>query len=195
MQDVEEQVIATVREGHVVRDSLLSESVLCGWRQNGTVLRVEVRGGSMLPLIPDKATLTLTCVAPESVRTGDIIVFRHAGGLIAHRVLKVTRDHGKVLFLEKGDSSMSAGMVSGCDLVGVVEEIEWDQGKRYIGGRSGRFLNTIVGRCEFLLYFLHSRGMSLKQEIAGAHPLPYVSPIVEKSIQKLARILPRVFYR
>ncbi|MCC7210604.1 MAG: signal peptidase I [Candidatus Brocadia sp.] len=64
---------------------------------------VSITGRSMLPIIRegDQALVSLGCAG---IRRGDVIVFRHEGVLIAHRVLRIGRMDPGYRLVTKGDN-------------------------------------------------------------------------------------------
>ena len=175
--------------------SVLNKELLQAWRRERAVLHVEVRGASMLPLIPREAKLTIESVAPERVRVGDIIVFLHDQGLVAHRVIKILRKKGKIYFLEKGDNALSAHRIPASDLIGVVKEINGEGAHYRFEGAWKRGSNALIGNFGFCLHVLHKQGKTMKKKLMGNHPLPFLSPMAEKTLYLLSRGLPRILRR
>jgi len=58
--------------------------------RDGDAVRFRAFGGSMAPLIPDGATVTVAPVAPCAVRRGDVVLYRRESGTVAaHRVVRI----------------------------------------------------------------------------------------------------------
>jgi hypothetical protein len=79
------------------------EGVLELWDQAGARSLIPITGNSMLPLIRE-GDQVLVVHGRNSVRRGDVVVFRRQGQLIAHRVLRIDDDEGQAAFLVKGDN-------------------------------------------------------------------------------------------
>ncbi|HQO38581.1 MAG TPA: S24/S26 family peptidase, partial [Candidatus Omnitrophota bacterium] len=93
---------------------------LCG---KAGILRLQAKGGSMHPFIRsgDWVQVDLSGRGAETIRAGDVILFRQDDGLFAHRVLR--RMAGG--FLVKGDMSFgSDGVAVPDDVMGRVIAIE-----------------------------------------------------------------------
>lgn len=85
-------------------DTLL-EATLNIWSQARRQHLIPITGRSMLPLIQegDRVLVKHGCA---DVRRGDVIVFRHEGRLIAHRVLRLDRSPSEAIFITKGDHAV-----------------------------------------------------------------------------------------
>lgn len=76
----------------------------------GYDLRFRATGRSMLPTIADGEVITVEQIAAGDVGVGDIVLYATQGSVIAHRVQRIERDRGRVVFLRlRGDAS------EGCD--------------------------------------------------------------------------------
>lgn len=60
-------------------------------------------GASMLPHVKE-CDMLLVQHGLDRIRLGDVVVFRAAGELVAHRVLSIKRHPGKKIYLMKGDN-------------------------------------------------------------------------------------------
>jgi signal peptidase I len=67
-------------------------------------IRLAVSGRSMVPLMREGDRVVVQ-LAPERVRTGDIVVVRGAQGLVVHRVVRKLDQAGGVTYLTKGDAA------------------------------------------------------------------------------------------
>ena len=77
----------------------------------GCLVRFRANGRSMHPTIRDGEALTLAPARPNELRTGDIVLSRQAGRLVAHRIVRLTKRRGvPAIVLLRGDSAAS------CDL-------------------------------------------------------------------------------
>ncbi|HQJ15715.1 MAG TPA: GNAT family N-acetyltransferase [Candidatus Omnitrophota bacterium] len=106
---------------------------LCG---KAAILRLQAKGGSMHPFIRsgDWVQVDLSCRGAETIRAGDVILFRQGDGLFAHRVLRSMAGG----FLVKGDMSFGAdGVAVPDDVLGRVIAVE--RGSRRIDLRSRKY--------------------------------------------------------
>ena len=109
------------------------------WRRDGADAWIEATGGSMLPLIHPGDRL-LVSFGEQDVHPGNVIIFRHGGLVVAHRVIG-RRDDGLRPWIAKGDSEPRATEdVAPSDLLGVVHAV--DRGSR---GLSSRGLGGLTG--------------------------------------------------
>ncbi len=65
---------------------LARTALLETWRRDGAEARIEATGGSMLPGIRPGDRL-LVGFGAQGARTGDVVLFRHGGMVVAHRVV------------------------------------------------------------------------------------------------------------
>lgn len=72
------------------------------WRSASKISEMSVYGRSMEPAIPKGAVIVVHhCL--DGIVMGDIIVFKNADHLTAHRVVRVSTDKEGQLFTTKGD--------------------------------------------------------------------------------------------
>ena len=150
----------------------------------------------MQPLIPDGATVTVQAVEPERVRVGHVAVFRHAGGLVAHRIIRVLNEAGGLVFLEKGDRSLSAGRLPAADLIGVVTEIEGNGSRRRLNdGLACSRADALAGHAGYLVYRLRRGAVALKRAVLGSRPLPLAGPLADRLLLAVFTSLARPAHR
>ena len=78
--------------------------------RRGTRVRFHAKGQSMQPTIRDGEVLTVVPIAPSEVQRRDIILYRAVNGLIAHRVVNITKRQGHaVAFTLRGDALGTCG--------------------------------------------------------------------------------------
>ena len=79
------------------------DTVLNVWTLAGEKHYIPITGRSMFPLIRngDQVLVAHGCAG---IRRGEVIVFRHDGKLIAHRVLRISKNEAGHMFLTKGDN-------------------------------------------------------------------------------------------
>ncbi|MEW6697547.1 MAG: signal peptidase I [Bacillota bacterium] len=82
-----------------------------------------VLSGSMSPVFDAGSVIGVKTIAPENVKTGDIITFKDPADqnrIITHRVLEIKNENGQLSFITKGDANdgkdttpVSAGNILG----------------------------------------------------------------------------------
>ena len=104
----------------------------------GQCIRFRAPGRSMQPTILDGDLITVAPVAPTEVKPGDIILYRSAMGVTAHRVQRIERRHTTCpLFTLRGDAPGSPEEpVAAPRLLGKVVRVE--RGGRLIDPYSWR---------------------------------------------------------
>jgi Peptidase S24-like len=127
-------------EAHPAMDrrDLARLAVLEAWRRDGATDWIEATGGSMLPLIRPGDRLLVRFGAAE-VRRGDVVIFRHAGAIVAHRIVGDRRRDGQRRWIAKGDNEpLATEDVGAADLLGIVRAIDRGSGRRSTRGLGGR---------------------------------------------------------
>ncbi len=76
----------------------------------GNSIRFRAPGDSMYPTISDGDLITVQPVKPSDVIVGDIILYRHKSGVVAHRVVNIQESQSSVpspqyLFTFRGDAA------------------------------------------------------------------------------------------
>jgi hypothetical protein len=119
---------------------LARNAVLETWRRDRAQDWIEATGGSMLPLIRPGDRL-LVRFGETAARRGDVIVFRHDGLIVAHRVVGGRQRDGERQLIAKGDNEPKATEdVRPADLLGVVRAVDRGSGRvssRGLGGVTG----------------------------------------------------------
>lgn len=96
------------------------------WEQAGTQHWVPIEGQSMRPLLRAGDSV-LVAHRRDGIRPGDVVVFRHKGRLVAHRVLRIADGNGGRVLITKGDSvRRSDAPVPAQEIVGRVVAIQRD---------------------------------------------------------------------
>ena len=76
--------------------------------RQGYSIRFRPAGRSMFPTIKDGEAICVAPISPRAIRRGDIILYRLARGVIAHRVLRSEEKSGVGrVFITRGDASGS----------------------------------------------------------------------------------------
>lgn len=74
--------------------------------RRGHSVRFRANGASMRPNIREGEVITVAPVQPAQIRRGDVVLYRSSRGVIAHRVVRITRrPDGSVALLPRGDAS------------------------------------------------------------------------------------------
>jgi signal peptidase I len=108
------------------------------------LLRLPVRGWSMLPTVWPGDTLMIEPVESDAVREGDIVLFSRNGRLVAHRMLSKSGSEGDAKILTRGDALPHPDLiVSDRDLLGRVAFIIRN-GKHIEPSRRPRFSHRAV---------------------------------------------------
>jgi hypothetical protein len=76
--------------------------------------------GSMAPSIPVGARLRIVAARRRTFGVGDVVVFRRAERLVAHRLVLALSFGRRALYLEKGDRNAGVGTVRRDEIKGVV---------------------------------------------------------------------------
>lgn len=104
----------------------------------GHSVRFRAKGGSMHPTIREGEAITVTPARPAAIRRGDVVLYRSARGVIAHRVARVSQKlDGALVFIPRGDASATCDEpVVDSAVLGAVVSVE----------RGGRALNPAALR-------------------------------------------------
>jgi signal peptidase I len=165
------------------------EAALGAWGQAGEQHLIPISGRSMLPAIRDgdHALVSHGCAG---VRPGDVIVFRHKGTLIAHRVLRIKGGDDAPTFVTKGDNApqfdprLSAG-----EIVGRVLAVE--RGGRFMSldTAAWRILGRLIAASTLAWTRLYSWSQALKQGLLGPQPNRVTATLRRGALAFLSLIL------
>lgn len=67
-------------------------------------LQFKTKGYSMFPILMPGDTALIEKKTAYEYRIGDIVVFKSKGILIGHRIVKITKQHDKLVFISRGDN-------------------------------------------------------------------------------------------
>jgi signal peptidase I len=110
----------------------------------GYSVRFRPGGHSMSPTIRDGEAVTVEPVEPCEVRKGDIILYRTASSVIAHRVMLIeSREDAGPIFHLRGDASSSFDApVSAEQVLGAVVSVERNGRLISLAGMSARAISA-----------------------------------------------------
>jgi signal peptidase I len=135
--------------------------------------------GSMSPLIEINDKVLVKKISRSEIKLGDIVLFKKDGVFVTHRVVKLSKQKGRPMILQKGDASNYASWIPLDDVVGKVFTIE-KRGKCInLDSKQGRVINGFFG---------------LKNNISY-HLALHISPIKQYLRDKPGFIFLRSFYR
>jgi signal peptidase I len=122
------------------------------WQQSNELHWLPVRGVSMRPLLREGDHI-LVSHDLSGVQRGDILVFQQGEGLVAHRVISITRSHaGERKYQTKGDASVSFDApLSTAEVLGVVNSISRGDKRYDLTTFSWRLLNSLLATINFLV--------------------------------------------
>ncbi len=166
------EAMDTPKTGRVPPSDHVLEAALDVWGQAGGRHLLSITGNSMNPSIWD-GDRVLVAHGCTGVRPGDVVVFRHGGNLIAHRVLRIYEgDTGPgLMFVTKGDNasrfdpSLNAG-----EIVGRVLSVERNGRQMSLDTAAWRMLGwfIVVSTLAWTKLYKWSRG--LKRRLLGPRP-------------------------
>jgi hypothetical protein len=116
--------------------------------RRGYWVRFRAHGQSMQPTIREGEAITVAPVLPSQVTRGDVLLYRAARGVTAHRVVDIAQRKGKAMvFVLGGDASVSCDdPVESWQILGKVVSVERDGRRLTLDGRKARVLRK-VRRC------------------------------------------------
>jgi hypothetical protein len=173
----------------------LSEAALFLLRETGRRCYFKASGISMNPFIKEGMIIGVQYVPPETIRCGDIVVFKRSGKLVVHRVAEASSEGGKCYFVEKGEHPREGTIISEDDILGKVVEIKGESGIRSLEGGLWNVVNHAIG-----LYWRSSTSLfkamqSLKRIFVGyrkTHPTQFLARLITSAISLAPRLLVRL---
>lgn len=94
--------------------------------EGGTSVEIRVKGFSMRPFLRNgRDTVTLAPIAPEDLRVGMVVLFRHAGAHILHRIRAIDGD--RLTIEGDGNYRITESATRG-DVVGYVSAVTLEGG-------------------------------------------------------------------
>jgi signal peptidase I len=107
--------------------------------------------GSMTPLIRSGDQVLIQQTNPESIRFGDIVMFRRDMDLIVHRVLKRRRTADGFLFTEKGDAVIDPGKFKADSVVGRITMVKRENQILNLDSPLSKAVNLVLSVCIFCI--------------------------------------------
>lgn len=133
-----------------LRDSARFMQVVEELLRHGHSVRFRAHGASMTPAIRDGEVITVAPVGSAEIRIGDVVLYRHGGGALAHRVVRVRSSGGQLVELvPRGDAAdLCDAPIAPMRVLGRVVAVEragvlsrgWSRalGRALRGGRAAR---------------------------------------------------------
>ena len=121
-----------------------------------------VLSGSMMPLLRIDDYVLVQSVSPDSIRPGDIIVFKGQDKLIVHRVIR-RYDNGSPAFLQKGDSTTTAEIIRSEDVIGKVIAVRKGSKVICLNDRIWKAINCALTLSSSSVYHLKPENPFLKK--------------------------------
>ena len=147
------------------------------WGQAGEQHLVPIAGHSMRPSIHD-GDRVLVAHGWAGVRRGDVVVFRQAGKLVAHRVVRITDGAAGPTFLTKGDNTprfdppLSAG-----EIVGRVLAVERDGRHVVLDTAAWRMVGWLIAVGTLAWTGVYGWGRDLKHRLVGPRPTRLIATL------------------
>lgn len=84
----------------------------------GTTIRIKAHGYSMYPSIKPGSLLIIEPIKVKGAPVkGEIVAIKREGGLVVHRVIKITIENGVRKYVARGDSNAFADAPVGIDMI------------------------------------------------------------------------------
>lgn len=96
---------------------------------HGVTIELPVLSGSMAPCIMPGNNIKVMSVSSDSVRMGDIIVYKNGNSLAMHRMLARIPLVNTSFIYQKGDASQFGNWIRQNRVVGIVTAIQDEQGE------------------------------------------------------------------
>jgi len=143
--------------------------VLNMWTQAGEKHYIPITGRSMFPLIRngDQVLVAHGCAG---IRRGDVIVFRHDGKLIAHRVVRISKNEAGHTFLTKGDNVLQFDPpLRANEIVGRVLAIKRGEQQMSLDTTIWRITGLLIAIGTLTWMRLYGWGRFFPQRLLGLH--------------------------
>jgi len=148
------------------------------WRQAGKRSIISITGGSMVPLVLH-GDQVLVSHGLNGLRTGDLIVFRQSDQVIAHRIIRIRRYGGDLVFVTKGDNSLRPDpFVNPEEIIGRVVGIVHNHRIISIDNRVWRWAGWLIAAIEFAWLKLANGFRYAYRRLFRHEPNPVISRLV-----------------
>lgn len=163
-------------------------AVLDVWTQAGKKHYIPITGRSMLPLIRngDQVLVAHGCAG---IRRGDVIVFRHDGKLIAHRVLHISKNDAGHTFLTKGDNVLQFDPpLRANEIVGRVLAIKRGEQQLSLDTTIWRITGLLIAIGTLTWMRLYGWGRFFPQRLLGIHSVS-LTTFIHRGMQFFFRLV------
>jgi signal peptidase I len=156
----------------------VTENIIEIWKRTGKVSVIKSSGRCMVPLFDDGTPLMVKHVQPSEISIGDIAVFRSSDRTVAHRVIKIYHEGGRLYLLEKKDSGFEPGIISEDAVIGKVIGIQKVDGQS-VNLEKGlwKLTNKLVGYYWSLSFSLYTFLRKFKVRIFKERNLSLASKV------------------
>jgi signal peptidase I len=153
----------------------------------------KVVSGSMYPVIEINDRVLVKKIAIDTVKSGDIILFKIDGKFIVHRIIKIMKKDGSTVILQKGDAKSYPSMIFLESIVGKVISIEKRNRIIELDSLQGKCINIlpVVRNC-FFYKNLNNRKQSAEGGNRSCLPSKGFFWIINKSFIYCNRIILRI---
>jgi len=182
---------ATKEKAHIIKElqDELFHTEGKGW--------FKIVSGSMYPLIDINDRVLVKKIIPSEVRLRDIILFKVDDVFVTHRVIKILRQNGKTLILQKGDASNHASMIDPEIIIGRVVTIQKKGRFLSLESGGGKVINHFLGFKNTVLYRFDLRISVIKQWLRnkpGSVFLISIYRIIKKPFKLLNQLMVKIFF-
>jgi len=154
-----------------------------------------VVSGSMCPLINVNDRVLVKTLEIRELRAGDIVLFKVDDKCIAHRIIKVLKKDGKLLFYQKGDANKYASLLSPESVMGKVIAVEKKGHVLALTSGRIRIINHLLAmkNCNFFGFpVTHNDYEEIIKTDQHIHKLRCLYPLVKKPLRLCNRIIAKM---
>jgi signal peptidase I len=148
----------------------------------------------MSPLIEINDRVLVKKVNSSEIKLGDIILFKNNGTSVTHRVIRFSRQDGRVLVLQKGDASNYASFIPSDDVIGKVITIEKNGKFLNLNSYQGRAINGFLGWENYISYRFGLSIGSIKQYLRDKPGFIFARALY-RGLKKPFRYMHRIIVR
>lgn len=144
----------------------------CQILAQGRPLRCRTLGTSMLPLISSRSRILVEPVPARGPRLGDIVLYRAAGILVAHRLVKKSYYQGVTALITQGDAfpRHTREYVRPDQVLGCITAVYWGSLKIPLDQGAGRLLSVGLAQLSPLWRWAYEPLRKIKQNLAPYFP-------------------------